>query len=146
MINDNVTFYSYIGEIIMFCQKIEHDVKLLSAAVSPHGYKVGLEILKEDKTTLGQALTMLRDFDNLQKIPYFSDVDYKALWRVNGIRNFYAHQCFQELLYVKGEDNRKAAMREMADKVEQDHKALEVLSDRIEKTRINYFKTHNYKN
>lgn len=140
MINDNTTFYSYIGQIIMFCQKIEHDVKLLSAGLSPHGFEVGKKVFEEDKTTLGQALTMLQDFDNLQKNRYLSNEDYKLLWKVNSTRNYYAHQCFQDLLYIPNDDERKAALHRVASRVEEDFHALDILSDKIEKIRISFFK------
>lgn len=141
MINDNLTFYSYIGEVIMFCQKVEHDVKLLSAGVSPHGYKVAKAILDDDKLSLGQAIKTLQDFDALRDHPYFSREDYNALWEVNKIRNYYAHQCFQDLLYLPNEEERKGKLREVADKLEQHHLMLKSLSDKIEKERIKFFKS-----
>jgi len=62
-------YHRLVGETLMFCQAIEHDVKAIYAGMLEGDYDQNLERIK--KKTLGQTLTLLKQLDESDGKPEF---------------------------------------------------------------------------
>ena len=65
-------FHFMIGQTLMYCQVIEHDVKYIYAAMHVGRFEDNLEEIK--KYSLGQTLQKLRELDFSDKNSYISEV------------------------------------------------------------------------
>lgn len=90
-------FNILVGDTLMHCQRIEHDIKIIYAAMLSGDMRDNLELIK--KETLGTVLVALNALDNSDEKPLFSNADYKLLKEIKNIRNFIAHQCYVDFLY-----------------------------------------------
>lgn len=69
MCMDLERFHFLIGQTIMYCQIIEHDVKRIYAAMLKGDYYENLEIV--ERQTLGQTLSKLKELDISDNKPIF---------------------------------------------------------------------------
>lgn len=132
MVNLN-TFHTLVGETIMECQCIEHDVKVMYAAISPGDFNRNFKEVNE--STLGQTLKYLEESDICSVNPYFSVNDYKLLDRVRDIRNYWAHRGYVNFVYKGDEEFDRAFLKEY-DKLVSDNEMLKNLSAQTEKIRL----------
>lgn len=139
-ITDLDAFHKYVGEIIMFCQCIEHDIKWIYAGMLKGNDVANFERLENSKTTLGKVLGMLEELDN-ESYPYFTDADYELLRQVTAIRNHWAHKAYTEFLYRKDKEWDREFIRQ-ARRLENDHNRLKKLSESIESVRLDVLKRY----
>ena len=90
-------FHYTIGQIIMYCQVIEHDVKRIYAAMHVGDFYENLD--KIEKWSLGQTVQKLKELDFSGKNPYISANDYNFLKQMTEKRNHWCHQTYQNFLY-----------------------------------------------
>lgn len=83
-------FHRMVGEIVMYCQVIEHDVKRIYAAMLKGDYYDNLEKIK--KWTLGQTVQKLKELDFSDNDPYISANDYIFLKQMSEKRNHWCHE------------------------------------------------------
>ena len=84
-----------VGQVMCYCQCIEHDIKLIYASMS---LTPSEEIRK---WTLGQTVESLADLERGRKDPFFTREDYRLLRKLTAVRNFYAHECYVDWVYDK---------------------------------------------
>lgn len=126
-------FHFLVGQTIMYCQVIEHDVKRIYAAMHKGDYYENLE--RVDKWTLGKCVQELKKLDFSDHDPYISASDYNFLKQMTEKRNHWCHQTYQNFLY-----NRQFLQsREYADegrKLQRDNERLGGVCDALENVRI----------
>ena len=138
MIRDLNEFHLYIGETVMFCQRIEHDIKLIYAGMCRGDFN---ENYKEiEKETLGKMVKMLESLDNSDNSPYFSENDYKLLREITEKRNHWAHKAYCEFIYSG--DNFWRNFEKQARKLYNEHNRLQNLCETIEKIRLDIIKQY----
>lgn len=126
-------FHFMVGQTIMYCQIIEHDVKRIYAAMLIGDYYDNLE--KTEKWSLGQTVQKLKALDFSNNKPYISANDYNFLKQMTEKRNHWCHQAYQNFLYNK----QFLQSKEYADecrKLERDNERLSNVCDALEKVRI----------
>ena len=136
VITDLATFHQYVGETIMYCQCIEHDIKWIYAGMHKGDEVANFEKLEQSKATLG----MLKVLDN-ERDPYLSEADYDLLRQVTDIRNHWAHKAYTQFVYCKGDEWDKEFTRQ-ARRLENDHNRLDKLSGSIERVRLDVLKIY----
>lgn len=91
-------FHHYVGELLMYCQRIEHDIKWIYAGMLNGDLTYNFNII--GKHTLGQVLNKLEQLDNSDGKPYFSINEYNLLEKIKDIRNHWVHQSYVNFLYI----------------------------------------------
>ncbi len=92
------TFNAVVGETLMYCQRIEHDIKVIYAAMLKGEMEGNLDLVRRE--TLGTVLVALENLDFSDNNPMFTREDYRLLKEIKNIRNFIAHQCYVDFLYL----------------------------------------------
>lgn len=100
--NELNNFNMAVGETLMYCQRIEHDVKIIYAAMLKGDMNENINLVKRE--TLGTVLVALSALDNSDGNPIFSNRDYAILKQIKNARNFIAHQCYVDFLYLNDDD------------------------------------------
>lgn len=92
-------FHIIVGETIMECQRIEHDIKLIYAGMLQGDFNQNLNKVKDK--SLGPILVELEKLDNSDKKPYLKVEDYKILKEIKDIRNWLVHKAYMDFMYDK---------------------------------------------
>ena len=92
-------FHVVVGETLMECQRIEHDIKLIYAGMLKGDFEQNLNSIKNE--TLGAVLIELERLDNCDGNPYFKFADYKLLREIKNVRNWLAHKAYMDFMYDK---------------------------------------------
>lgn len=134
------TFHQKVGEILMYCQCIEHDVKCIYAFMADGGFKENMQRFKEEKLTLGQIVYMLKTYDQSWDKPFLSEEDYEILFEVVHKRNYYAHNVYLSFCYLVNEEDFDRVYEEECSLLLVDVKKLSYLYEKVEEKRIEYMK------
>lgn len=133
-IND---FHYCVGKIMYFCQCIEHDIKLVYKGMrKPMNDS---EKAQFNAWTLGKTINELEKLDNSDGKPYFSNDDYDLLRTIKDIRNFYAHECYEEFIYESDDFKLNKAFSKVSRRLINDHNRLDKLFLIVEKVRLRFF-------
>lgn len=126
-------FHFLIGQTIMYCQAIEHDMKHLYATMLKGDYSNNLN--KVEQWTLGKLVNELKKLDFSDNKPYISANDYNFLKQMKDKRNHWCHQAYQNFMYNK----RFLQSKEYADecrKLQKDNERFSIICDRLEDVRV----------
>lgn len=126
-------FHLLVGQTIMYCQIIEHDVKRIYAAMHKGDYYDNLATL--EKWTLGKCVQELKALDFSDNDPYISASDYNFLKQMTEKRNHWCHESYQEFLYNKQFLQSKEYVHECR-KLQRDNERLSSVCDALENVRI----------
>jgi len=129
-------FHLLVGETIMFCQCIEHDIKVLYAGMLKGEFTRNFASV--NRKGLGTVVKLLSDLDNSDGNPYLGCADYKLLADIATIRNHWAHQGYVEYIYET--DKADAAFTRQYNRLNNDHNRLQKLYRLVEQVRINFFR------
>ena len=135
----NEEFHKLVGETIMYCQCIEHDVKLIFAGMKAGDFQANLREIK--RANLGDTLKELELLDKSDNKPYFSDSDYRLLDKIRIVRNYLAHESYREFLYLLGEEQDRAYER-VCEKLQKEKQQLEDLYKSVEQVRMNVLRNY----
>lgn len=89
-----------VGEVIMYCQVIEHDIKVIYASMLNGDFDANYNALLKERATLGQAVVMLQELDFSDDDHFFTESEYDFLKKVTGIRNHWCHQGYTNFIYL----------------------------------------------
>lgn len=105
IITNGDQFIVGVGQVMCYCQCIEHDIKVICAHMGNASY--------EDvrKWTLGQTVEALAELERGVESPFFTKDDYRLLRKLTAVRNYYAHECYVDWVYDK------SRFREAAEKL-----------------------------
>lgn len=131
MINDLDTFNRCLGEIMMFSQFIEHDIKIIYANMLTGFPNENLERIKNQ--TLGETLINMQELDFGRKMNILKLDTYMSLKEITRIRNYWAHQAYSEFAYDDSLENFKISCI----RLKNDINKLSSLQSEIEEIRIN---------
>lgn len=126
-------FHFLVGQTIMYCQIIEHDVKRIYAAMHKGDYYENLG--KAEKWTLGTCVGKLKELDFSDNDPYISASDYNFLKQITEKRNHWCHQTYQNFLYNKQFLQSKEYVEECR-KLQRDNQRFSRVCDVLENVRI----------
>ncbi len=94
-------FNLIVGDTILECQRIEHDIKIIYAGMLSGDYDDNIDRIKDK--SLGYALNQLKALDNSDNNPYFSEADYQLLNKIKNIRNWLVHKAYIEFMYDRNQ-------------------------------------------
>lgn len=129
-------FYASVGEILMYSQCIEHDIKRIYAFLIDGGFEKNMIRIEEERWTLGQVVHELHDFDQTLDEPFFTPNDYALLNDIVRIRNYYAHQVYLSFCYLTDENDFERSFSSECRRVSADKERLSVLYEVVEDTRV----------
>lgn len=130
-------FKYYLGETIMYCQIIEHDVKYIYAAMLSGDFNTNLNNITT--WTLGETV---RELEFLDKDKLFSKQDYKLLKEMTRKRNHWCHQTFLEFGYCLNPKETQAKYHIEQQELIQDHLALARLWKDTQMVRVKALKIY----
>lgn len=130
-------FHFMLGQTIMYCQVIEHDVKYIYAAMHFGEFENNLKEI--EKCSLGQTLKKLRQLDFSDKNPYISADDYNFLIQMSEKRNHWCHNTYQNFLYNNNFLKSKEFENEYR-KLKRDNERFSKVFKSLEKIRIKALK------
>jgi len=133
-------FHFMVGQTIMYCQLIEHDVKRIYAAMKAGDYYENLITI--EKLSLGQTLQKLKELDFSSDSHYISAKDYNFLNQMTKKRNHWCHQTYQNFLY-NPEFLQSKEYTDECRKLKRDNELLYNVYNVLEETRIQALKDFN---
>ncbi|MBQ9097972.1 MAG: hypothetical protein IJY50_00900 [Clostridia bacterium] len=126
-------FHSRVGELIMHCQHIEEEVKMIYAALRKGDFDQNFETVR--RKPLGDVLVELQVLDRSDNDPYILKEDYDYLFRMKNVRNHWCHQAYANFLYVQDFLRSPEYQRECRF-LENDRERLGRLAHNLEKSRL----------
>ena len=132
-------FHQMLGQTIMYCQCIEHDIKMIYAGMKEGDYKENLAFVEREG--LGPTLRLLEEVDHAQLRPFFTRDDYRLLNQVRKIRNHWVHESYTEFLYLMGKECEEAYKKEFARLRDENAKLLS-LHKNVEKVRLDVMRVY----
>lgn len=133
------TFHRLVGELIMYCQCIEHDIKLIYAGMLKGDFDTNFQEVAD--SPLGPVLKKLESLDNSDGNPYLSTEDYSLLDQIRDIRNHWVHKAYTKFVYYQDGLYDKNFLQQFR-KLENDHNRLAKLSKSIEEVRLDVLKKY----
>ena len=130
----------YVGQSLLNCQRIEHDVKIIYAAMKEGDFKENLVLAGE--ITLADCLHALKELQKGLNPPVLDNSDFALLKEIKSVRNWLAHRCYVDFLYV-GESQLNSRMQECFQKVRDFCEKTTALCAVVEKARFYVLKKFN---
>ncbi len=128
------TFKMIHSELIQQVQCIEHDLKLIYAAMRKGNFQSNLKSLH--KANLGKIARELEDLDYSDDCPELSEDDYEIIDEIRNIRNYWCHQCYLDFVYIQDNRQREQEFQRIAQRLHYDENRTYALSQKTEKMRI----------
>lgn len=139
MITSINAFHESVGKILMECQCIEHDIKLIYAGMLNGDFDDNYALVAEQP--LGPVLKKLESLDNSDGNPYLSKQDYELLDDIRDIRNHWAHKAYTMFVYKRGQEYDDAFIRQ-ARRLDNDLNRITKLSGSIEQVRFSVLRKY----
>ena len=132
-------FHKLVGEIMMFCQCIEENIRKIYAKRMPGDYGRNLIDIDEQHLTMGQMVTKLKELDYQLPHPLFEAKDYEMLFAVVKKRNYYAHKVYLSFCYIADSDTLfQQCYQRACGELLKDYNALYPLYEIVEEVRYAY--------
>ncbi len=125
------------SEIMMSFQCIEFNLKRIYAAMSSKDFGDEMDAL--ELSNYGNTLRKLIDLDQSDGNPWLSDYDYEQLESVRGLRNYWAHQCYLDFVYIPDERQRAAAFQRVFNRLFNENNRVRKLSGNLERLYFRLF-------
>ena len=130
MINNLNDFNRNLGEIMMYSQFIEHDIKEIYASILGGPKEQNYENIK--MMTLGEAILNMQELDIRRKMGLFSIDEYLDLKQITKIRNYWAHSAYNDFAYNDDETYYKLTCK----RLEKDIAKLSYIQNYIEEKKV----------
>ena len=124
-------FHRYVGEVIMCCQCIEHDVKMIYAGMRRGDFYDNLCMTRKD--TLGEIVNSLERLDRSDNQPFFTSEDYKYMRKIRNIRNYWVHNSYIGFVYEDDIEEKFALIKK---RLLDDRDRLMAFHESVESVRI----------
>jgi len=128
-------FQQLLGQTIMFCQIIEHDIKYIFSIMCDGEIENNLLMIEKEKWTLGKTLLELKKLDFSDKQPYITKEDYDFLQTVTKKRNYWCHKTCLNFIYINNYLYSKEYEIE-CQRLINDNKQLAIVYKNVEKVRL----------
>ena len=129
------TFKMIHSELIMEVQCIEHDLRLIYAAMKRGNFEDNLDDL--EKANLGRITKELKTLDYSNGHPDLSKSDYDLINQIREIRNYWCHQCYLDYVYIQDDYQRECRFQEVATRLHYDENRVFALSQKLQDLRYN---------
>lgn len=130
-------FNLLVGETILECQRIEHDIKLIYAGMLKGDF--AQNIYEVNNQTLGAVVKALEELDNSDKNPYLSKGDYKLLKEITRVRNWLVHKSYVDFMYLDDSEWMRGYNR-CFKKLNEFNERMKYLGDQVEMVRTEILK------
>ncbi len=137
-----VDFHFMVGQTVMYCQIIEHDIKMIYAAMCGGDMYNTLEMIEKNKWTLGHSIKKLKKLDFSDKKPYISADDYNFLSQMAHKRDYWCHKTYLQFVYNQSFLNSNEYKKE-CQKLQRDNEKLASVYKALEKVRLNTMRDFN---
>lgn len=131
-------FNQTVGEIMMYCQCIEENIKRIFAHMQPGNSQMNRLHINEQRLTMGQIITAMKELDRSRSKPFFSDHDYEYLFLVTKTRNEYAHNVYAHFCYLDVEEEFERSYNRCCANLMKDRNWLFKLYEAVEDARLLY--------
>lgn len=133
------TFHKMVGEILMYCQCVEENIRRIYAQRMPGDSRLNYLSIEEERLTMGQMVTKLKELDGELPHPLFEKEDYDMLFTVVRKRNYYAHAVYLSFAYISDNDEEfEQCYARASRELEKDHSTLYDLYEVVEEVRYAY--------
>ena len=133
------TFHKMVGEVLMYCQCVEENIRRIFAKRRPGDFNLNLLAIEEERLTMGQMVTELMELDKELPHPLFEKEDYDMLFTVVRKRNYYAHAVYISFCYISDDDQEfEDCYARAAKQLQEDHETLYELYEVVEEVRYAY--------
>ncbi len=133
------SFHKMVGEVLMYCQCVEENIRRIYAERMPGDARLNLLAIEEERLTMGQMVTKLMELDKELPHPLFEKEDYDMLFTVVRKRNYYAHQVYISFCYISDNDEEfEQCYARAAKQLQEDQKTLYDLYEIVEEVRYAY--------
>ena len=136
---DQRNFNALLAETVMQCQRIEHDIKIIYAAMKNGDFDDNYD--RVEKSPLGDVLTELERLDNSDGRPYLHHDDYRLLNQIRTVRNWLVHQSYADFMYSTGAE-RANNFERACRKLEDFHSRMRTLGNAVECVRLDCIKRY----
>lgn len=92
-------FHCMLGQTIMYCQIIEHDIKMIYSAMCRGDMENTLDMIERNKWTLGHSVKELKKLDFSDNNSYISANDYNFLSQMAQKRDYWCHKTYLRYIY-----------------------------------------------
>ena len=107
------------SEIMMYFQCIEFDLKRIYAGMSSEDFDDEMDWL--ETSNFGNTLRELKKLDKSDGDPWLSDSEYDQLDRIREVRNYWAHQCYLDYIYIQNEWQQESKFQRIANRLANEH-------------------------
>ena len=135
-------FHFILGQTLMYCQIIEHDVKMIYAAMCNGDMNDTLNMIEKQKWTLGHSVKELKKLDFSDDNNYISANDYNFLSQMAHKRDYWCHKTYLQFVYNKSFLNSVEYEKE-CQKLQRDNEKLSSVYKALEKVRLNAMREFN---
>lgn len=115
---DRDTFKLIHSELIQQVQCTEFNLKRIYAAMKNGDFNDNFNDLKN--SNLGVIARKLKDLDYSDKLPEFTEEEYKTIDDIRKIRNYWCHQCYLDYIYIQNDNEREIRFQEIANRLHYD--------------------------
>lgn len=130
-------FDRLVAGTIMQCQRIEHDVKIIYAAMLKGDYDDNFGEVRN--LPLGDVLRELNELDNSDGNPYLRPEEYRLLDQIRTVRNWLVHQSYADFIYDRGR-NQEYYFSSALDKLRKFNREMITLAKQTELVRLECLK------
>lgn len=128
------TFKIIHSELIQQVQCIEHDLKVMYAAMKKGRFQSNMEAVS--KANLGKIARELEALDYSDDFPELSERDYELIDEIRDIRNYWCHQCYIDFVYISDHYQRERQFQDIAQRLHYDENRTYALMQKIEKMKL----------
>jgi len=125
------------SEIMEYYQCIEHDMKRIYSAMSGDDFADNMEWLSQDNW--GKILNKLKHLDYSDNDPFFTKQEYEMLDEIRDRRNYWAHKCYIDFVYIHNNNERESRLERMIRQLENEKNRACKLHKTMQEIYINYF-------
>lgn len=131
------TFKMIHSELILQVQCIEHDLKVIYAAMKKGGFQSNFDAMS--KANLGEIARELEALDHSDDFPELFERDYEIIDEIRDIRNYWCHQCYIDFVYIADDNQRERKFQEIAQRLHYDENRTYALMQKTEKMKLFIF-------
>ena len=125
------------SEIMMYFQCIEFDLKRIYSGMSSEDFDDEMDML--EVSNFGNTLRKLKQLDESDGDPWLSEADYEQLDRIREIRNYWAHQCYLDYIYINNGWQRESKFQRIANRLSNEHNRIYNLHHKLQDLYFDWF-------
>ena len=92
-----------------------------------------------ETSNFGNTLRELKKLDKSDGDPWLSDSEYDQLDRIREVRNYWAHQCYLDYIYIQNEWQQESRFQRIANRLANEHKRIYNLHCKLQDLYFDWF-------